>query len=627
MANAAIERDKTFQRLRKVQSQLEEATQHIRQPVTANKHLPRSMWIGPDSILTSTVATKLVATIIEHERDRLIEQFRQESTRRALVNIVEATSPASTRRTGESKAYAKADVAPPDPEALALLHKAAMEELAVFEHNHRSWRARTADRIRATYDRWRRSANPSDYRPKAPPPEQAPPPKHPATQPVPPTPQSYAQPARVTPFPVPPTPSPKPPGPSLPKYAALYQTHAVLSGMTEQRKIAPTAISPSPNPFLEETPKQSGVVKPDLTVDETMLKALGKNRLNKMMTSMLEGIDNLRDAEGNRIPLTNEIMQLALASWDETYRRNREMVAELYRAKNLPLPAILLPRSVKAAPVAPNGTTDLNQTAPAAKASPSPAGQQTTEQPQATGPVTPTAPAAQPVPPPAPRPQAPPPPVESLPTRMLTPEERAYARGDRAATQRPVTPVPQAEPPIPIPTPPRASPVEAVPAPATPRENTAPTGKELPPPGPPQVPTPIPAKTPIVEPPPQDPVPPQLSFLDSVKPRPLNRGHTFPTPYKRTERTVARPAKDDQPSLDLNTPPPGLLDQAGRSTTEPAQPAPDFTENPATKPPTASSTDKGAEEEKELTPEEIARRKKIRDQRRAILRNQKGRGR
>jgi hypothetical protein len=70
-----------------------------------------------------------------------------------------------------------------------------------------------------------------------------------------------------------------------------------------------------------------------------------------------------------------------------------------------------------------------------------------------------------------------------------------------------------------------------------------------------------------------------------------------------------------------------LLDQAGRSTTEPAQPAPDFTENPATTPPTASSTDKGAEEEKELTPEEIARRKKIRDQRRAILRNQKGRGR
>lgn len=232
MEVAAAARDKTFLRLRKVETQLREATKDIRRPLRANRNLPPNLRVGVDSKLTERLAEAIVTDILRNERDRIAEQFVRETTRKAIAHVVAATAPTSAKRNGAArKAYAKAGETP-DPAAMAALHAAAMQELQEFDHATRSWRLRVAEAAQRAYGLWNRSANPSRYQPR----------------PAPAAPQASEPPKTTIPG--------MPPMPAPPGAAATAPGKAMgLAATAPAVPVAPQAAETTRPPFAPGLPK------------------------------------------------------------------------------------------------------------------------------------------------------------------------------------------------------------------------------------------------------------------------------------------------------------------------------------------------------------------------------------
>ena len=171
MAVAALARDKTLQRLDKVERQLQDALKDIQKPASVNRKLPEGMKVAHNSRLTKPVAQTAAKAILTAERDRLTEKLVREATRKTLADIVQATDPLSAKKAGSARRVYKDAGETPDLEALAHLHEAAKKQLQEHDAETRSWRMKTADRLRAAYGRWNRHANPDAG---APPPQPMP---------------------------------------------------------------------------------------------------------------------------------------------------------------------------------------------------------------------------------------------------------------------------------------------------------------------------------------------------------------------------------------------------------------------------------------------------------------------
>ena len=298
MEAAALARDKTLRQLAKVEKQLREATRDIRRPNTANRNLPPSLRVGPDSIITPKAAETIVASILRNQRDRLAEQFVRENTRRAIAHVVAATAPTSDKRKGAArKAYAKAGVEAPDPEAMATLHAAATQELREFDLATRSWRMRTANAARRAYDLWHRSANPSRYQPR----------------PAPPLPSEPAAAAMPPAMPRPPMTPPAPTGwaaamaTNAPRAATAPAPHAGTAAGAQQRGAAARRPAPIPGldgfpaapampPLQADAPGQKGPV----TNEEYMNAILGPpnskaQKLSRLMKFATDSIAQLQE--------------------------------------------------------------------------------------------------------------------------------------------------------------------------------------------------------------------------------------------------------------------------------------------------------------------------------------------
>jgi hypothetical protein len=345
MAAAAVARDKTLQRLNKVEKQLREATKDIRTPAKANAKLPPNMKVGKDSTLTQRAADAIVSHILRNERDRLAEQFVRESTRRAIVHVLEATSPKSARRKGaDRQVYSKAGETP-DLAGLAALHAAATIELQEFDHATRGWKRKTGDAARHAYDLWQRSANPSRYKPKATAP--AMPVAMPA-EPSAPKPMAAApamqpsngyQPAEATTASVVlPATMPFVPQPTEPAKAPRTMD---FTGQAAARLAQPSLATPGIAPFV---PWRQATDEPDRqpTYEETFESVMGPpdsaaRRIHAFLQAQMATLNRLKEAGIIKV-LDAETMDMFIQAVRRSYAKTPEQAAEAGPAPRAPEP-------------------------------------------------------------------------------------------------------------------------------------------------------------------------------------------------------------------------------------------------------------------------------------------------
>lgn len=158
MRAAAARRDDTYQALRATEERLQQTAGHIRKVTASNAKLPRHMRLSPGHVLTTRIAGALTTKMMEIERERLTEVFFDEAMVRTLTRIAEATTPKIHSR-GPARVYNPASA--PNPQDLADLNHAALEELAAFRISQRLRGQHFRLRHNQTLDRWRQAAAPA----------------------------------------------------------------------------------------------------------------------------------------------------------------------------------------------------------------------------------------------------------------------------------------------------------------------------------------------------------------------------------------------------------------------------------------------------------------------------------
>ena len=225
MRAAAVERDKTYVELKKVEKRLAEVSRSITRLTDANAKLPKKMRLSPLSRMTVTTAKMITRRMLVIEQARIEQRFADEATARTIQHVIDATAPTSGHRGGEERRAKPMDGAnAPDALAMAHLHKAAIEELRLH-------RIATAGRLRslglqaaAVYEQWRAEADPPLQ--AGAPPQEARAQPMPGTAPHPLPPQ--AEPARATPA-MHPQPTPKAANPSRMPSPAMSPTETVIA--------------------------------------------------------------------------------------------------------------------------------------------------------------------------------------------------------------------------------------------------------------------------------------------------------------------------------------------------------------------------------------------------------------
>ena len=163
MQIAAIDRDKTYRKLKKVEKSLLDLGKEVKNVQGVNKKLPKSMQLSPFSRLTTKAAQGITKRLLSAERDRLAQRFVDENTRRTLQHIIDATAPVSVHRDGKAR-KARPNLPPgmtPDVEAMTQLHVAAVEEMRLHKLQSASAATRAANRVAGILKEWRSEAEPT----------------------------------------------------------------------------------------------------------------------------------------------------------------------------------------------------------------------------------------------------------------------------------------------------------------------------------------------------------------------------------------------------------------------------------------------------------------------------------
>ena len=161
MNAAAVERDKTYMDLKRVEKRLAEVSNSITRLRDANAKLPKRMKLSPLSRMTVTTAKVITRRMLEVEQARIAQRFADEATERTIQHVIDATSTASGHRNGQQRrAKPMPGSQAPDERAMAFLHKAAVEEMRLHRIST-SGRMRTLGlRAAAAYHEWRSEADP-----------------------------------------------------------------------------------------------------------------------------------------------------------------------------------------------------------------------------------------------------------------------------------------------------------------------------------------------------------------------------------------------------------------------------------------------------------------------------------
>ncbi len=221
MRAAAARRDDTYQALRATEERLQQTAGHIRKVTASNAKLPRHMRLSPGHVLTTRIAGALTTKMMEIERERLTEVFFDEAMVRTLTRIAEATTPRVHSR-GPARVYNPASA--PDPQDLADLNHAALEELAAFRIGQRLRGQHFRLRRNQALDRWQQAAAPATSSASPPPSDsrREPPSRSQTLAPPADRPGGSAPPSRPTP---PPPPAPdRGPRPRIPSFGRTQQT-------------------------------------------------------------------------------------------------------------------------------------------------------------------------------------------------------------------------------------------------------------------------------------------------------------------------------------------------------------------------------------------------------------------
>lgn len=162
MQVAAVERDRTYRQLKKVEKQLAEVAKDVKRPLKANRKLSKDMKLSPLNRMSEAAARAIGKRMLEAQRERLAQRFADENVRRTLQHVIDATAPTSAHRGGKARKARTAEEPSqvPDPEAMALLHAAAMEEMRLHRLASSGRTRRAAGKVAAAVRQWRERANP-----------------------------------------------------------------------------------------------------------------------------------------------------------------------------------------------------------------------------------------------------------------------------------------------------------------------------------------------------------------------------------------------------------------------------------------------------------------------------------
>ena len=166
---AVVARDKTYMELKAVERKLAAVSNDVRHLRVANANLPKVMHLSPMSQLTVKYAKHITQQMIEIEYEKIRQRFVDEETAKTIQHVIDSTAPVSAHRAGKPrKVDPRAVKAAPSPEAMAILHIAAVEEMRLHRIAASTRMKQLVLKGQAALSRWQEQAQPAPMNQGAP---------------------------------------------------------------------------------------------------------------------------------------------------------------------------------------------------------------------------------------------------------------------------------------------------------------------------------------------------------------------------------------------------------------------------------------------------------------------------